>query len=184
MNLKTIVLIQMLCLAVACTSSVEPWPIDKNYSSLLLGGWQIYRVRTGLDVENTVDAVQIFSAPNAEAYLYTIGEIREQRFIYETTQSEFIAKLFSSVRSDFGEILSSTARGEFVYECSPPRDEDTVYFILAFDSDLHRVGGFKYYECEDGRHGSIRVIGDSGIFISAELRSVLDTIVPTTWKIP
>ncbi len=115
----------------------------------------------------TVDALQIFRTPKGKEYIYTVNEIRSQELVYETTRPKDILALFRATR------LISKDNCDIT-------ESDFVFFILAFDRDLMRVGFVKYFPCKRNGLGYYQKWKTNSIYFSSELANLMATIIPSS----
>ncbi len=159
--------ILLLSLTLGCSSDEDKsgWFIDSSFTDRLVSHWEEHPIITQQDPSTSVDSLQIFRAPKGNQYIYTVNEIRSKDLIYETTKPEDILALFRATRAVVNDSCDST-------------EYDFVYFILAFDRDLMRVGFVKYFPCKRNGLGYYQKWKVNSIYFSSELANLIEKIVP------
>jgi len=144
------------------------WFLDTSFSLQLVSSWgKPAPVISQQDPATAVDALQIFRTPEEEESLSTLTEIRSQELVYETNNSADIIRFFRAARERTKERCAS-AGARF------------VFFILAFDRDLMRIGVLKYYPCTREDLGSFQTWGANSLYFSSEFSSMMNKMIPSS----
>jgi hypothetical protein len=138
------------------------WFLDANYSHNLLGSAASYELRTGDDPADTVDAVEIYETSVKDSALLSIDEVRSFKWVFDTSNRDWIRSLFIEARSQSPE---SCVASQAPY----------VLHVLSFDRELMRVGYHKYYPCS-ARLGALAPFGTSSLYFSSSLPEVLSRV--------
>lgn len=167
MRNSTILAIGLLAIAIGCSKKEQAsgWYLDASFSERLISFWDDQHpiITTG-DPAKSVAALQIFRAVKGKHYLYTVDEIRSLDLVYETRKSEDIVSLFRATRNRSDKECNIT-------------EYDYVFFILAFDRDLMRVGFVKYFPCRRNDLGHFQIWGSNSLYFSSDLATALNKVI-------
>jgi hypothetical protein len=167
--MKKIITLAFLALFVgsACSEKDQSgWFLDASFSVQLITFWGAPLIVSQQDPASTVNVLQIFRVPQRKSRLFTVDEIRSQELMYETNNSPDIVAFFRATRHRIKEHCGS-AQGRF------------VFFILAFDRDLMRVGLLKYYPCtEEEDMGWFQTWGSNSAYTSRDFAKMMNRLIP------
>jgi hypothetical protein len=152
----------------ACSKADQSgWFLDASFSVQLITSWGNPVIISQQDPASTVDVLQIFRVPQQKTRLFTVDEIRSQQLVYETNNSPDIVQFFRATWHRTKEFCN--------------REANFVFFILAFDRDLMRVGLLKYYPCTAEEDiGSFQTWGSNSAYISPEFAKMMNRIIPSS----
>ena len=151
-----------------CACSKEDrsgWFLDSSFAVQLITFSEEHPIINQEDPARAVEVLQIFRTPEGKDRLFTVNEIRSQELVYETNNSADILRFFRAVRTRTDERCTST-------------EAKFVFFILAFDRDLMRVGFLKYFPCKREDLGSFQTWGSNSLYFSLEFAKVMNKIIP------
>lgn len=153
-----------------CESPQWAWRLDSTYSNMLLGSHEFYERATGKDAGTTVDWLQIYVTRGGRSYERTLDSVTSQTLIFESDDSQLIARLLTAARAEVNGHL-----------CEPPSNGEVLH-ILFYDRDLLRVGYFVYLACKDGQRGGVMEYGTNALLVSTELPKFLMALQARDFK--
>ncbi len=167
MSILKILMLLLFVFLSGCSKHEEgQWYLDSTFSNHLLSFSELYRLRTKHDPMDAVDVLQIFKVDQGKAALTNVDKIRSHHWIYETSKREEIAVFLYAARN----FVQDTKVG-----CKP--SNDVVYFILAFDRDLMRVGLLKYLPCTTDDMGALTSYGSESLYFSPDFAKIIGRIM-------
>lgn len=145
--------------ALGCSDGSSGWVSDRGLSERLVFPAS---AQSAAEIHARIGVIQIFKTPSDDSAIRSVREAWSETMLLDERDADAIRELVTS--------LSATV--------SPPKDCDhlkspSVIHIMAFDTQLSRVGYIRGFFCQGSKVIALRPLGDAGISYNSELPRVL-----------
>ncbi len=152
-----------------------PWRLDAVYSDYLTTFASTYKDIMGHGSASTVDGMRIYKISNQRNKMFSLDELFERDFLYESRDKEYIRKFLEAAQDN-----AMRSPGD----CQFDPNEARLHVIL-LDNTFMRAGYFLFRTCKiaDSEYGVVKTLR-GGVYLTKSLLPLIRAIDPVLHRDP